>query len=237
MYCEDCPNYEECKEFALNMNENTNYKDLSPNCIREIEWYLAKCKANCQLWKSGGVDYYRNKLNEEIGKSLYWMSDIKNHIEAGFSYLKNNITIFCTENEKRKIFVSELNKLNNQKEEQPFQIDRRLTTDEARKMFQAFERLGFLTIHEGRHYVWNKSKLALSVFADGAIKHLKLTGRKTWSVFENLFIAYNPEEYNTESLQAYYKTHAEAQDGNLKHKYETDDDCKQIRKEFARNNF
>ena len=66
---------------------------------------------------------------------------------------------------------------------------------------------------------------------------LKLTGRKTWSVFENLFIAYNPEEYNTESLQAYYKTHAEAQDGNLKHKYETDDDCKQIRKEFARNNF
>lgn len=236
MSCGNCPNLEECKEFALNLNPDSDYKKLHPDLIRKVEQCMEKCKIDCAEWKSGGEEYYRDKLNEEIGKSLHAMRDIRTHIESvckyQSEYLSSNIKCYCINNERRKMFVSELERLNGEPQLEPFVMDIRLRSDRARAIFEKFADEGYLEIIDGGRYKWLKNKLALSVFAEQTISRLRLRG-KTWSVFSHLFIA----DFDTGQLQSYYKNHADIWDKNMHKIYETDPDCKRIRLIFAMNKF
>ena len=55
MSCENCPNFEECREFSLNLNRDSDYKELHPDLVREVERYIEKCKEDCAEWESGGI--------------------------------------------------------------------------------------------------------------------------------------------------------------------------------------
>ena len=158
MSCGNCPNLEECKEFALNLNPDSDYKKLHPDLIREVEQCMEKCKIDCAEWKSGGEEYYRDKLNEEIGKSLHAMRDIRTHIESvckyQSEYLSSNIKWYCIYNERRKMFVSELERLNGEPQLEPFVMDIRLQSDRARAIFEKFADEGYLEIIEGGRYKW-----------------------------------------------------------------------------------
>jgi len=202
MSCENCPNFEECREFALNLNRDSDYKELHPDMIREVERYIEKCKEDCAEWESGGEEYYRNKLNEEIGKSLKWMRDIRTHIENVCSYqseyLKNNIKVYCVENERRKIFVSELERLKREPQPEPFVMDIRLQSGRAKAMFKAFADKGYIEIVEGGHYKWlvkTRNKKALfGYWLEQAAIHCGIyepNGKISRLPFERLFDIYD----------------------------------------------
>lgn len=181
MSCGNCPNLDECKEFALNLNPDSDYKKLHPVLIREVEQCMEKCKIDCAEWKSGGEEYYRDKLNEEIGKSLHAMRDIRTHIESvckyQSEYLSSNIKLYCIYNERRKMFVSELERLNGKPQPEAFVMDIRLQSDRAKTMFKAFADKGYIEIVEGGHYKWlkTKRKALFGYFVEGASDHLELT--------------------------------------------------------------
>ena len=216
MSCENCPNFEECREFALNLNRDSDYKELHPDMIREVERYIEKCREDCAEWESGGEEYYRNKLNEEIGKSLKWMRDIRTHIENVCSYqseyLKNNIKVYCVENERRKMFVSELKRLDGS--QQPFVLDRLLSENErAWAIFHFFEKEGYIKIREGKKFLWLKgNKTDFLCFVIESIDYLRYKGkRKSWALFEQSFEIDRSLKFKPNGLQSYSKK-AEVQD-------------------------
>lgn len=199
MSCGNCPNLEECKEFALNLNPDSDYKKLRPDLIREIERCMEKCKIDCAEWKSGGEEYYRNKLNEEIDKSLHAMRDIRTHIESVQNeYIKANIKWYCVYNERRKIFVSELERLKGEPQPEPFVMDIRLQSGRAKAMFKAFADKGYIEIVEGGHYKWlvkTRNKKALfGYWLEQAAIHCGIyepNGKISRLPFERLFDIYD----------------------------------------------
>lgn len=221
MSCGNCPNLEECKEFALNLNPDSDYKKLHPDLIREVEQCMEKCKIDCAEWKSGGEEYYRDKLNEEIGKSLHAMRDIRTHIESvckyQSEYLSSNIKWYCIYNERRKMFVSELERLNGEPQPEPFVMDIRLQSDRARAMFELFPK--YVEVREGMKLKWLQgTKADFLCFVEEALEYLHYDEEKDkWSLFEKSFEIYDdrfkPTQLLSYSKKPNVKKHIEENEG------------------------